>query len=256
MSVCELTFRSKALDYDTPVTVILPNNGPFEDIPTLYLLHGMHGNHSSWLRRTSIERYAEAHHCAVVCPDGAVWFYTDMAFGANHFSYVADELVEYTRRVFRLSHDREKTFIAGLSMGGYGAVKIALRRPETFAAAASLSGCLDMTARLKRKEENPQIQAIWGLNYYDTIEGSDSDLFALLRNFPEDKPHPRIYAACGTSDSLYGDNIAFCKVIREEIARRGFSEDDFCYEEGPGAHTWDFWDKWIRPAMDYMMGAQ
>lgn len=253
MPVGELTFRSAALDHDTTISIFLPKAGPAEDIPTLYLLHGMHDSHTAWLRKSNIERYAEKHRCAVVMPEGAVWCYTDMVYGNDWFTYVADELVAYTRRVFRLSDQREKTFIAGLSMGGYGAVKIALSRPERFCAAASLSGGLDMAARLKRMDANKQIRAIWGNDYYDTIEGSDSDLFALLRNFPEDKPHPRIYAACGTEDSLRGDNLAFCDVIRAEIARRGFAAEDFVYEEGPGAHTWDFWDHWIVPAMDYMM---
>lgn len=138
MALLTAQFRSNALAQDTSITVILPDTTPADDIPTLYLLHGMHSDFTGWERKTNIERYAIDRKIAVVMPDGGNSFYHDMKYGKNYFTYVTEELIAYTRRFFRLSHKREKTFICGLSMGGYGAFYLCLRRPDLYAGCASL----------------------------------------------------------------------------------------------------------------------
>ena len=249
MALFTIQYRSPALNKTTSINVVIPENAPAEDIPTLYLLHGMHGNHSDWERKTSIERYAQDRNIAVVMPDGENSFYHDMKYGEAYFTYIADELVAYTRKIFRLSHKREKTFIAGLSMGGYGAFRIALMRPHQYAAAASLSGCVDMATRVMNNVWNDRValaQGIWGADFRGALRDTDSDLFYLIKNLPADAPHPRLYAACGTEDSLYADNIT----LRDFMAEH--PEFEYSFTSAPGIHNWAFWDKWIRPAMDYM----
>lgn len=248
MACLTVNFRSYALNHDTQITVILPENGPADDIPTLYLLHGMHGNNTSWVRKSNIERFAQEHKLAVVMPEGENSFYADMKYGKNYFTYVADELVAFTRRMFRLSDKREKTFIAGLSMGGYGALKIALRRPEVFAGAASLSGCLDIATHVQTCRWEHEAVAIWGEDYKNVVPGSDSDLFHLIRNFPEDKPHPKLFVTCGRQDYLYGESTAFKELMATD-AGKGF---EFHYDEGDGVHNWEFWDHWIKPAATWL----
>lgn len=247
MAFITATFRPAALNHDTTINVILPESAPTDDIPTLYLLHGMHGDHTGWCRKTNIERYANERNIAVIMPDGENGFYTDMKYGKKHFTYVADELVDYTRRVFRLSPKREKTFICGLSMGGYGAFQIALRRPEQFAACASLSGCVDIVERLKVCPWTTEAAAIWGDDFRTCAAGTVSDIKHLIETFPENAPKPRMYACCGKQDSLYADNLAF----RGFMADKGF---DFTFEDGDGIHNWAFWDKWVVRAIDHMMG--
>ena len=249
MALFNIQYRSPALNKTTGITVVIPENAPAEDIPTLYLLHGMHGNHTDWERKTSIERYAQDRKIAVVMPDGENSFYHDMKYGEAYFTYVADELVAYTRKIFRLSHKREKTFIAGLSMGGYGAFRIALMRPNRYAAAASLSGCVDMAARVMHDVWADRIamaQGIWGADFHGNLRDTDSDLLYLIKNWPEGAPRPRLYAACGTEDSLYADNITFRDFMAEH------PEFEYSFTEAPGVHNWAFWDTEIQTALEWM----
>lgn len=247
MALFTATFRSASLSHDTAVNIIIPEAAPAEDIPTLYLLHGMHGNYSAWCRKTGIERYAAARNIAVVMPDGENSFYEDMKYGKKYFTYVADELVDYTRRIFRLSTKREKTFICGLSMGGYGSFKLALRRPEQYAACASLSGCVDIVERLKVCKWTNEAAAIWGDDFRTCTAGTASDIKHLIETFPADAPKPKMFACCGKQDSLYEDNLHF----RDFMADKPF---DYTFADGDGIHNWDFWDAWVAPAIDHMMG--
>ena len=132
--------------------VIMPQNtlrqigmkgvGAADAAPVLYLLHGLSDDETIWMRRTSIERYAAQYGLAVVMPNGARSYYADMLRGGKYWTYLSEELPKVMQSFFRISDRREDTFAAGLSMGGYGAMKLALHCPERFAAAASLSGAL------------------------------------------------------------------------------------------------------------------
>lgn len=148
--------ESAALRMTTSLTVLLPQAGDAADWgapepgpdgpPVLYLLHGLSDDASAWTRFTSIERYAAAAGLAVVMPEVGRSMYADAPGGAAYFSYVADELPQLVAGAFRVSTRRADTFVAGLSMGGYGALKLALRRPERYAAAAALSAVVDVRA--------------------------------------------------------------------------------------------------------------
>ena len=241
-----LNFRPESLGAGTPVNIYLPD-AIVEDMPVLYLLHGMHGDHNSWVNGSSIGRYARARGLAVVMPSVGNSFYANQKHGCRYFDYVAHELPEYIGKLLPfITKKREKTFVAGLSMGGYGAVKVALRNPDRFCAAASLSGCLDMNVDVKSTDEGWDNICVcnWGEDYMTSLPGSDEDLLHLVDSFPESKEKPRLYIACGTEDFLYRQNITF----KNHLVGKGF---DYLYEEGPGAHTWDFWDKWIVPAIEF-----
>ena len=142
MALLTANFRSAALAHETAVNILLPEGCPEEDIPTVFLLHGMHGDHSSWVRKTCIERYAAERRLAVVMPDGENSFYADMKYGKKYFTYVSEELVDYVRKILRLSRKRERTFVCGLSMGGYGAFKLAMKKPEQYAADPLCTPCI------------------------------------------------------------------------------------------------------------------
>src|SRR5213080_4930690 len=130
----------------TTTQIGMAGGGSDEPPPVLYLLHGLSDDDTIWLRRTSIERYVAPLGLAVVMPQVHRSFYTDQASGGNYWTFLSEELPELVGTLFRVSQRREDTFVAGLSMGGYGAVKWALRQPDRFAAAASLSGGLDVAA--------------------------------------------------------------------------------------------------------------
>ncbi len=252
MSFAEFRFRSRSLDRDTAACVFLPDDGPDDDIPVLWLLHGMHGSYDSWFRKSNIERYAQKKRIAVVTPEGENSFYHDMKYGMKFFSFISEELPATIRRTFRISAAREKNFIAGLSMGGYGAVRTALLRPDLYAGCASLSGCLDIVSLLDAVDaDSAHALAIWGGDFKSSVAGTDSDIFSLIRNFPAAKALPRIYACCGRQDSLYSEHVAF----RELVA--GVSESrkiDFLTEEWDGVHDWNFWNGHIARAVDWITG--
>jgi putative tributyrin esterase len=204
--------------------------------PTLYLLHGLSDDHTIWQRRTSIERYVSNLGIAVVMPSTGRCWYTDSPSG-NYFTYVAKELPEICREFFpNMSPRREDTYIAGLSMGGYGAFKIAMSCPETFSKAASLSGVMDISARVARY---PHIFTP------DTV-GSDNDLFALSKKLKESgKPMPSLFQWCGTEDNLYPSNVE----MKGHLESLGY---DLTYSESEGIHAWEYWDEQIRNVLKWI----
>jgi S-formylglutathione hydrolase FrmB len=222
---------------------VIPENCK-EDIPVVYLLHGLSDDHTMWCRRTSAERYADKYGIALIMPNADRSFYTDMKYGGKYYSYISEELVEYTRDLFRLSHKREKNFMCGLSMGGYGALKIAFRNPERYAAAVAFSGVADIVARIKSGQWPEDAINIWGENAAETVEGSDDDLFALAKKLDVADIKPRVRHFCGTEDFMYEDNLKF-KAFMES------SSFDYKYFEEVGGHSWDMWDKWLPSALEF-----
>ena len=256
MAHLTVEFFSNVLGKCTTMEVILPQTtttqigmqgvDASDTYPVLYLLHGMSDDHSIWLRRTSIERYVSQMGIAVVMPNADLSFYTDMKVGGRFWTFFSQELPEICRGFFpRISPRREDTFAAGLSMGGYGAWKLGLGCPERFAAVASLSGCLDIVATVKRNQVgNP---AYWNSLFgsVEELQGSDNDLLALAQKVAASSCRPALYACCGTEDFLYRENqtaIAHLRSLGLELT----------YEEGPGAHTWEFWDEYIRRVLEWL----
>ena len=147
MALIQMNFLSNALKRTVPVTVILPVDYTALDktsaFPTLYLLHGLLGSHTDWVHNTRIRQWAEARGLAVVMPSGDNSFYIDqMLPNQDYGEFIGRELVEMTRRSFPLSRDREHTFIAGLSMGGFGAIRNGLKYADTFGYIAGFSSAV------------------------------------------------------------------------------------------------------------------
>ncbi|MDF2669669.1 MAG: esterase [Paenibacillus sp.] len=208
----------------------------------LTLLHGLSDDHSTWVRRTSIERYAASKNVAIIMPAVNRSFYANMVHGGDYWTFISEELPAAARSYFRLSDRREDNFVAGLSMGGYGAFKLALRCPDRYAAAASLSGALDIETR---RDTFPQDYAnIFGID--SKLKGSEHDLFHLASELAASgEPRPMLFQACGTEDFLYKDNQQFLGHARE----LGL---DLVYEEEPGSHEWGYWDMKIQRVLQWL----
>jgi S-formylglutathione hydrolase FrmB len=240
------------------MTVILPQQtsgqigmrgtAPDADPPVLYLLHGLSDDDTIWLRRTSIARYVSAMGLAVIMPQVHRSFYTDEARGLRYWTFLTEELAELIGRFFRVSGRREDTFVAGLSMGGYGAFKWALRHPSQFAAAASLSGALDITREQDpgRWPEDPAFaDRVFG-NRSPAGRASDNDLLSLLsHNDLSAATCPRLYQCCGTEDELFEDNARF----RDACLARGLP---LTVDFGPGEHEWGYWDAKIQDVLAWL----
>ena len=257
MALIHCDFFSESLGMSTSICVILPQetraqigmagSKKREKYPTLYLLHGLSDDHTIWQRRTSIERYVSEMGIAVVMPNASTSFYTDMKYGGNYYTYISKELPEICRSFFPLSDKREDNFVAGLSMGGYGAFKIALSNPNTFCAAASLSGAVDMASHAENiLDENRErlFTSIYG--ELDKVRNSENDLFYLVNNLNNNgQPKPMLYQCCGTEDFLYEDNTRFKKIMDKK-------KFDYTYEEWAGNHTWEFWDDEIKKVLTWL----
>jgi putative tributyrin esterase len=245
----QCSFQSRILEKTMAVNVLLPErDDPTDHRPhrVLFLLHGLFGDHTAWMRLTSIERYADSHRIAVVMPDGGRSYYVDNAAGPRWGAFVADEVPDIARAIFPLSDRREDTFIAGLSMGGYGAVRIALSHPDRFAAAGSFSGSLDMARRPENADASWRTEFARVFGDLDAIAGSENDLFELARRLgPEDRRRLRLFQCCGTEDFLYDANTRF----RDHARSLGL---DLTYEEGPGTHEWGYWDAAVQRFMDWL----
>jgi len=243
MALMHINFFSHVLGMATQMDVIIPQTEHSNPYQTLYLLHGMSDDQTIWQRRTSIERYADEKGIAVVMPATHLGWYTDMYRGLKYFTFIGEELPKICRNFFpRMSETRENNFIAGLSMGGYGAFKFALNLPETFSAAASLSGGLDVTNIINTIEttENTFWHNIFGSN------ADENDLFKTAENLIKSgKPLPKLYMWCGTGDFLYEGNIK----MRNHLQSLGF---DLLYEESAGDHQWKYWDREIQTVLNWL----
>jgi len=226
---------SEALNVAATITVVIPQE--VESPPVLYLLHGLTDDHTGWLRFTSIERYADEAGLAVVMPAVHHSFYTDEVHGHAYWTYVSEELPALVRRLLRVSDRPEDTFAAGLSMGGYGAVKLALSHPDRYAAAASLSGTLDITYMADREDR----AEIWDRAFAGEIR-EENDLFALLAAAPTVPP---LYIGCGTSDGLLDANERF-------IAAATGAGVDLTTDLRAGDHEWSLWDAQIADVIAWL----
>ena len=241
-------FYSDTVGMETRMHVLLPECLAEGKAKTLYLLHGMSDNEGLWMRRTSIDRYAAAKNLAVIMPDGGLGWYTDMHCGLPWFTFVARELPALCRRFFPiLSERREDTFAGGVSMGGYGALKCALRAPETFSRAISLSGALD-AADIAANGGALAPQNFWEDVFGPAadVPGSENDLFTAAEALRDSPLRPSVYMWCGTEDFLYNMSAR----MRGHLRALGY---DLTYEESPGDHQWLYWDKKIVDALDWLV---
>jgi putative tributyrin esterase len=250
-------FFSDALGLSTSMTVILPQptrgqiglagKASDEPPPVLYLLHGLSDDDTTWLRRTSIERYVAELGWAVIMPQVHRSFYADGVYGGRYWTFVSEELPGIVSRFFRVSTARADTFVAGLSMGGYGAMRLALRQPDRFAAAASLSGVLDLKALVAAGLENPIDPAMFTRIFGPgTSVTQDDDLLGLVRR-ADPKSLPALYVCCGTEDVLLPLNHSFVAACTEAGVPLTTSWT-------AGEHDWAYWDEEIVGVLDYFEG--
>ncbi|MFP4662766.1 MAG: alpha/beta hydrolase [Halanaerobiales bacterium] len=258
MAFIQCDFYSEVLGLSTSMNVILPqntetqigmkNNAGGDKYPVLYLLHGLSDDHTIWQRRTSIERYVAPLGLAVVMPAVHRSFYTDMEKGYDYWTFISEEVPVRAREFFPVSEKGEDNYVAGLSMGGYGAFKLALNHPDRFAAAASLSGALNIVSHIEETPEDEELAREFKLIFGDleNVRESNSDLFYLVKKLKQYRgKQPRLFQCCGTEDFLYEDNIAFRDLCQEEGI-------ELTYEEEPAVHEWGYWDKMIQRVLEWL----
>ncbi len=258
MAIAEVQVYSTSLCRTVSVEVILPSdelsgenflNKPDHKFKTLFLLHGYMGNHLDWLTYTNIRRYASEANIAVVMPSGENSFYIDWPYRDYRYNrFVGEELPELMRRMFPLSRRRADTFIGGLSMGGFGAMRIGLKYADTFSAIVALSGAYHMTEIPEDGSEEEWKKRLGYFGERKQAALSDRNPMVCLEQLCEAvagdvSQFPDVYMACGLQDSLLSSN----RIMKEKLEKAGVS---LTYEEGDGGHEWDYWDKHIRYALE------
>lgn len=245
MSFMQISFFSDTLGREVAVDAVIPQGA--DHYKTVWLLHGLSDNHTAWQRYTRVEQFAARVGSALVMPNCDRSFYTDMAYGDGYFTFLTEELPAVMRGFFRgMSDRREDNFIAGLSMGGYGAFKAALTFPERYAAACSLSGALDIRFMLDEYglRDNSLFPLIFGSE--EEFVGSGNDLFALLEKDVRDhKALPDLFMSCGTEDPIIPCSRRFFELC-------GKLNVPIDYTESPGDHNWAYWNERIEPFINIL----
>lgn len=249
MAVCEMSWQSKSLDKQSKATFIVPQgkSGPFA---VMYLLHGRGDDHTNWTRFTSLERYVADLPLIVVMPDGARSYYCDCVTNPflAHESFIVKDLIEFVDATFQTETNRENRVIAGLSMGGYGATKLALKHPHLFGAAVGHSGAYQLyTERAQWFSEDEQREAVSILG--DNTSQNHNDVFALAQNlaheYSKSAHHlPLLRFDCGTDDFLIEDNRRW----HAHLQKLSIPHE---YQEHSGDHNWEYWDKHIPDTLDF-----
>ena len=245
-------FQSKLINATLPYNVILPvdyDTSTTTRYPVLYLLHGLFGHYSDWATRTNVADYAANYRMIIIMPEGNDNWYTDSASVANdkYESYILKELIPDVDQRYRTIDARYGRSIAGLSMGGYGAIKFGLKAPDKFVFAASMSGAFGVT-RFTEKDLGPGRQELTKLfGPVDSETRQANDLFTILEKMtpPRVSSLPYFYFDCGTEDSPlifpYNRQLAaamFDKKIPHE------------FRELPGDHSWGYWDQQVREVLE------
>lgn len=214
-------------------------------LPTLWLLHGLGGDATSWLRETNIERLATQYRVAVVMPQTERGFYTDMVAGPAYWTFLTEELPVRMRYLFPLSADPQRNYIAGNSMGGYGALRWALSYPQSFAAVAALSPVTDLAAF---RQEQASIMPDMDLAFAPgQLTGTPVDLSYLVQHFDPNVSKLRVLMTTGTEDMLRS---------MDERSRQAFTVklgDRFNWQMAPGRHDWPLWNAQLPAAMHWLV---
>lgn len=246
MILTELRFPSRVLGMRVSMNVLLPENvdGPFA---TFYLLHGLSDDHTGWQRWTRIENYAGNLPLAIVMPQGFRGFYTNNAAGPRYADYIVQDVIGTAERYLPLKRERMSRCIGGLSMGGYGALRIGLSHPEMFASINSHSGAV-LAGTIGQRKDGPMMSSEWLAIFGETPAGSDHDLVTLAKRVHAGTTQPKILIDCGVDDFLIDQN----RGLETELQTIGL---EHTYREFPGVHDWNYWDLHIREALEFHAGA-
>lgn len=253
MALIRIDHVPETVKVNSPLNLIVPDPGMMQGLPVrkrkvLYLLHGLSDDASAWQRYTSIETYARPYGLVVIMPSGGRSFYLDQPNGQAYFTYLTEELPRYLEDVFGLAPARENTLIAGNSMGGYGAIKAALLRPDRYFAAASFSGVLSLAVLSLLADDPRKAEFAFLFGDLDRVAGSKHDPAVWLqRTVDAGVPLPRLYIAAARHEDVYPLSLMFTESCRA----RGVQVD---YHEEDGRHDWLFWDRQIQRFLALTLG--
>jgi len=253
MALIRIDHVPETVKVNLPLNIILPDPGKMGDMPVskrkvLYLLHGLSDDASAWQRYSSIETVAAGYGLVVVMPSVGRSFYIDQPNGQKYFSYLTEELPQYLVDVFGLAPRREDTLIAGVSMGGYGAFKAALLRPELYSAAASFSGVLSLAILQTMPDDPRRDEFAFLFGDLEKLAGSEHDPAVWLKRAAQNPSLlPRLFIAVSRQEDIYPLSGMFHAACQSLGVQAEYHEED-------GGHDWFFWDGQIRRFLAAVLG--
>lgn len=245
MALIRMDHVPETTKVNSPLYITLPNPSQMKGIPVrdrfvLYLLHGLSDDGSAWQRYTQIEVLAEQYGLVVVMPSVGRSMYLDQRNGLKYFTYITQELPAYLHDVFGISPQRERTLIAGNSMGGYGAMKAAFLNPGSYFAAASFSGVLSLQVLTAVPDDprRPEFAHLFG--DLSQVSGSEHDPEVWINQAASNSTKlPDIYVSTGRQEDIYPLSGLFAK----QCQSHGIPVD---YYEEDGRHDWVLWNRLIQ----------
>ena len=241
MAFATINYFSRSLQKASSVNVVFPDD---PNIPrpwsVFYLLHGLSDDHTIWMRRTSVERYAAGMPLVVVMPDGGRGWYSNALEGYAYEDDLIKDVVGLIDRTFPVKAERAGRAIGGLSMGGYGAIKNGLKHHDMFASVNSHSGALGtIRADPETKDLSPEFERVFG----KAPKEGPEDPFAIVERIDHGRV-PALRVDCGTEDFLLDQNRAF----HEHLETLHIPHE---YQEYPGGHDWSYWDRHVQEAIAF-----
>ena len=251
MAFIQMNYTSKILSRKTNITILLPElDEQYEEnnhvkYKVLFLLHGLFDDNLGWLRYTSIENYIRGTNLAIVMPSVEHGFYTNMEYGPDYYSFVSEELPKYLSNIFPFYTDKENVFIAGNSMGGYGALKCAIKKNNHYSKVAVLSPVLDVDDFIHNYHfDGFHPEFVFGKKLQ--VKNTENDLYYLLNNKTKKENLPQLWIRCGKEDLLYNQYKKFI----EYFESKAIHIDCKTYS---GDHTWKSWETQTKDLIEWIL---
>lgn len=247
MATLQFTFSSMLLHSPAEIRAVIPDHG--DDFAVLWLLHGANADVNEWFDNSSIQRLAHSRNIAVVGTSIFNGFGVNMAHGMRYADYLENEWVPAVRSVLPcLSHARDRNYVAGASMGGFAAFRLAVNRPELFSHAGAFAGSIGMPMifeRFKRGIQPGHDDFYHAFGSYENLVGNKNDVIYKAKQCVQDGMMPKLYMACGTEDFGYALNT----IARDDLRHIGA---DVTWREGPGEHNFDCWNVWLPDFLNWL----
>lgn len=264
MALAKIRFYSNTLGKDTACNVLLPEDRHGETrkrlgerYPVLLLLHGNGDNEDAWISKSLIEIKTRQLPIICVMPDAARGCYSNEVHGLRWFDYFTEELPLVLGNYFPVSPEREDHVVAGVSMGGYGAFRLALSRPDCFVAAASFSGALSLghasaQGRLSERDDYPSEFITHEYDVFgdeEDIAAGQTNLWQLAQDANDaGVPLPKLFHCCAVDDPLtYDGGKQFVEYVHENCPRILLT-----YREGEGGHSWNYWNEMLDEVLSFL----
>jgi len=247
-------FFSQKLEMETSITIVAPNKFYSQPYKVVYLLHGLCGRSGDWVDYTMLPNYSKDYQAIFIMPEVARSFYSDMKYGLNYFSFITEEVPLMSNSILNISKKRDDIAVIGASMGGYGALKCALSKPEQYGFCCAFSSpCLLLKENLQYSEGAKKFKDLFGEQLFKDFQAvfgekiewnAREDVIELAKKAKDKTIKPQLYLACGTEDYLYNDNKRFHGILQD----LGYNS---IFEDWHGNHDWSFFDEALKRALKY-----